>query len=74
MFSTPHQLCYNPVDVGSVIVRMRNELARRGFYVEHTSAVAVAALAHLPYRITEPGDEAQMVVLLTGHGLKIDPG
>ena len=52
----------------------RNELARQGFYVEGTSAVAVAALAHLPHRTVETGDEDQMVVLLTGHGLKIDPG
>jgi threonine synthase len=52
----------------------RNELARRGFYVEGTSATAVAALAHLPHRTAEIGDEGQIVVLLTGHGLKIDPG
>lgn len=52
----------------------RNELARQGFYVEDTSAVAVAALAQLPHRMTEPSEESRMVVLLTGHGLKIDPG
>jgi threonine synthase len=52
----------------------RNELARRGFYVEGTSAVAVAGLPHLPHGTAETSDENQMVVLLTGHGLKIDPG
>lgn len=52
----------------------RNELARQGFYVEGTSAVAVAALAHLPHGTIETSDEDQTVVLLTGHGLKIDPG
>jgi threonine synthase len=51
----------------------RNELARRGFYVEGTSAVAVAALAHLPPGTADTGEDDQMVVLLTGHGLKIDP-
>jgi threonine synthase len=51
----------------------RNELARRGFYVEGTSAVAVAALAHLPPGKADTGEDDQMVVLLTGHGLKIDP-
>jgi threonine synthase len=52
----------------------RNELAQRGFYVEDTSAVAVAALAHLPHWTADTSDENLMVVLLTGHGLKIDPG
>ena len=52
----------------------RNKLARRGLYVENTSAVAVAALAHLPQEAVETDGESQIVVLLTGHGLKIDPG
>ena len=52
----------------------RNQLARRGFYVEDTSAVAVAALAQLPPSAVGAGDCEQTVVLLTGHGLKIDPG
>ncbi len=52
----------------------RNELARQGFYVEETSAVAVAALAHLPRLTQETSDAAPAVVLLTGHGLKNDPG
>jgi threonine synthase len=49
----------------------RNELARRGFYVEHTSAVAVAALPKLRDRLGPPGVEPA-VVPLTGHGLKVD--
>jgi threonine synthase len=52
----------------------RHELARQGFYVEDSSAVAVAALAQLPIEEAGTGDPDQMVVLLTGHGLKIDPG
>lgn len=52
----------------------RSKLARRGFYVEDTSAVAVAALAQLPPGSAGAGDPEQMVVLLTGHGLKIGPG
>ncbi len=52
----------------------RNGLARQGFYVEETSAVAVAALAHLPRSTQETSDAAPAVVLLTGHGLKNDPG
>jgi threonine synthase len=53
---------------------MRDELARSGFYVEDTSAVAVAALAKLPPSAVGAGDCEQTIVLLTGHGLKIDPG
>ena len=52
----------------------RNKLARRGFYVEDTSAVAVAALAQLPPGSAGAGDPEQIVVVLTGHGLKIGPG
>jgi len=44
----------------------RNQLARLGFYVERTSAVAIAALPDLP-QISYAGP---LVVLLTGHGLK----
>jgi threonine synthase len=46
------------------ITEARTQLAHAGFYVEPTSAAAVAALAHLP-----PADEP-LVVPLTGHGLK----
>jgi len=51
----------------------RKGLARQGFYVEETSAVAAAALSYLPPWTEEVGDADRMVVLLTGHGLKIDP-
>jgi threonine synthase len=55
------------------IERARNQLARRGFYVEETSAAAVAALPGL--RDTLPAsDREPVVVLLTGHGLKTSPG
>lgn len=50
------------------------ELARQGFYVEGTSAVAVAALARLPDAIEGLVGVTPMVVVLTGHGLKADPG
>lgn len=56
------------------IVDTRNELARLGLYVEGTSAVAVAALAHLAPRAAKIGAEGPTVVLLTGHGLKEGPG
>jgi len=52
----------------------RNGLARQGLYVEETSAVAVAALARLPQGAAETGSDGPLVVLLTGHGLKADPG
>ena len=52
----------------------RSKLARRGFYVEDSSAVAIAALAQLPVGSAGAGDPEQIVVLLTGHGLKIGPG
>jgi threonine synthase len=48
------------------IEQARNQLARLGFYVEGTSAVAVAAMAELP----QAPASAPLVVLLTGHGLK----
>jgi threonine synthase len=50
------------------IERTRNQLARQGFYVEETAAVAVAALTDLPLTAVEP-----LVVPLTGHGLKTAP-
>jgi len=49
------------------IALAHGQLAQRGFYVEETSAVAVAALAGL--RDALPASEP-VVVLLTGHGLK----
>ncbi len=52
----------------------RKGLAQRGFYVEDTSAVAAAALVHLSSSKEETDSAASIVVLLTGHGLKIDPG
>jgi threonine synthase len=52
----------------------RNQLARRGFYVEGTAAAAAAGVAHLPHRATEQEAEDPTVVLLTGHGLKNDRG
>ncbi|MER3544593.1 MAG: hypothetical protein C4311_08305 [Chloroflexota bacterium] len=50
------------VDEASLLAA-HTTLAHRGFYVEPTSAVAVAALARL-------GGEGETVVVLTGHGLK----
>jgi threonine synthase len=43
----------------------RDELARRGFYVEPTSALVWSALAHLAGKTPEP-----IVTILTGSGLK----
>ena len=48
-----------------VILPGRDELARRGFYVEPTSAVVWGALAQLENRLLDP-----TVVILTGSGLK----
>jgi threonine synthase len=56
------------------IIDTRNDLARKGLYVEGTSAVAVAALTHLTPRVAKIGSEGPTVVLLTGHGLKEGPG
>jgi threonine synthase len=47
----------------------RRHLAQHGFYVEDTSAVAVAALSHLSDMAQPPTGEPR-VVILTGHGLK----
>lgn len=43
----------------------RNELARRGFYVEPTSAIVWDALGQIIEQAPEP-----VVVILTGSGLK----
>jgi threonine synthase len=51
------------------ILEAHRLLARRGFYVEETSAVAVAALAPLA-EMSLPASVDPVVVLLTGHGLK----
>ena len=56
------------------IKETRHELARQGFYVEDTAAVAVAALTQLPHKEAVAAASDGTVVLLTGHGLKIDPG
>jgi threonine synthase len=45
----------------------RDELARRGFYVEPTSAIIWSALAQASGSLPEP-----VVVVLTGSGLKSD--
>jgi threonine synthase len=50
-------------------IAARRQLAQRGFYVEDTSAVAVAALSQLPGAAWTSNDKP-MVVLMTGHGLK----
>jgi threonine synthase len=54
------------VDDGETL-RARDELARRGLYVEPTSAVAIAALLQLRRLI---GPEEITIVPLTGSGLK----
>ena len=56
------------------IIDARNQLARRGLYVEGTAAVAAAGVAHLSHRAAEQEAEPPTVVLLTGHGLKNDRG
>jgi threonine synthase len=57
------------VDEDAILAGQR-ALARRGFYVEPTSAVVVAALPQL-FAMTEPSDV--IVVSLTGSGLKGAP-
>lgn len=47
----------------------QRRLAHQGFYVEPTSALAVAALDHLRHRL-----EGMVVVMLTGSGFKTPPG
>ena len=56
------------------LIDAQDRLAGEGFYVEETSAVAAAALEQLPYSAEEMNGLAPMVVMLTGHGLKTDPG
>jgi len=50
------------------IAQAHTELARRGFYVEPSSAVTVAALDAAAG--TSPAEPGETVLLLTGHGLK----
>ena len=52
------------------ILKAQEQLARRGLYVEPTSATAIAALENLLPRV-KPGDT--VVVPLTGNGLKGTP-
>jgi threonine synthase len=47
----------------------RDQLSRRGFYVEPTSAIVWNALSQVVGRVPEP-----LVVVLTGSGLKSVPG
>jgi threonine synthase len=47
----------------------RDQLSRRGFYVEPTSAIVWNALSQVVGRVPEP-----LVVVLTGSGLKSAPG
>ncbi len=49
------------------IVDARSQLARQGFYIEATSAAAVAAISQLR---SDLGQAETLVVPLTGHGLK----
>lgn len=51
------------------IERARRQLNGRGFYVEETSAAAIAALAKLRDKL-QPSATGPWVVPLTGHGLK----
>jgi threonine synthase len=51
------------------VERTRSQMARQGFYVEDTSAAAVAALPELRDTLPVSGEEP-VIVLLTGHGLK----
>lgn len=51
------------------LLTVQKKLARRGFYVEPTSALAVAALDHLGERLGNAP-----VVVLTGSGFKSPPG
>ncbi len=51
------------------ILQAHSRLARQGFYVEETSAVAAAALARLQEVLPRP-EEGPTVLVLTGHGLK----
>ncbi len=55
------------------ILAARNQLARRGFYVEETAAAALAALPELGGLLGGSAGES-IVVPLTGHGLKTSAG
>jgi threonine synthase len=50
----------------------RSQLAKQGFYMEQTAAVAFAVLTEI-VEAASPSDAEPIVVLLTGHGLKTDP-
>jgi threonine synthase len=52
------------------MVQAHSQLAHRGFYVEETSATAIAAVTALRERLPS---ESSIVVPLTGHGLKTRP-
>ena len=54
------------------ILAARNQLARRGFYVEETAAAPLAALPVLGSLLSGSAGEP-IVVPLTGHGLKTSP-
>jgi threonine synthase len=54
------------------ILDARNRLARRGFYVEETSAAPLAALPELAGSLSSSLEEP-IIVPLTGHGLKTSP-
>jgi threonine synthase len=54
----------------SDILPGRDELARKGFYVEATSAVVWAALSQLVQSHRHPIAPGPVVVVLTGSGLK----
>lgn len=51
------------------ILAARNQLARRGFYVEEAAAAALAALPQLTDSLSTSSAE-HIIVPLTGHGLK----
>jgi threonine synthase len=51
------------------LCQARSKVARLGFHVEHTSAVAFAVLSRIAEKLLPPG-EGPTVALLTGHGLK----
>lgn len=54
------------------ILQTHGDLACRGFYVEQTSAVAVAGLPQLSDVLPRSGDEP-VVIPVTAHGLKTSP-
>jgi len=54
----------------SRIAPARVELARRGFFVEPTSALTAAALSEVFADLHEHSVEGSVVLILTGHGLK----